>query len=235
MSGARPRHLVAAAILAGCAAERVIVEDPAGVVTSCDEVWRMGSSGAPCAFVGGCERPLPYQPECCTDYAYCGDDGLVMDTVCDEGCGCGIDFDCPYGEAVCESPTCVPCPRTELCGECPPGFVPLVRNGCATCTCAPPPECEAAYAYYPYDCADPGEMCYAGSVCADGCDPFTAGCCANTCSAAGCAGPAPLGCFTPCVDGTGDGCATVACECVQGSWSCESAPAPGLATTCVWP
>jgi hypothetical protein len=123
------------------------------------------------------------------------------------------------------------CPSTASCPDCPAGWVRLAADGCATCVCAPPSECETPGT----DCAG-GETCYAGAACADGCDAFTAGCCANTCSPSGCAGPAPVGCQVECPGELGCTlCAHSACTCGGDRWDCEAICVDELVVTCTYP
>ncbi len=214
--------MVALAALAGCTVERAVLDDPLGVVTSCEEAWEAGQSGVPCAFDGACDRPTPWDPSCCTDFAYCTDDGeLVTSFNCVPDCGCQSDFECDYGLSFCEELRCMACPSTELCGDCDPGWQRLTRNGCETCLCAPPSEC----AMPGYPCDDQGvEYCAVGAACAPGCDPYAdPGCCANVCATPGCPEPAPLGCWTDCPVELGCSiCATAWCECDGERWVCEA-------------
>jgi hypothetical protein len=227
---------VAATLLAACTFQQQVLDDPEGVVTNCDEAW-LGFEAAPCAFDTLCERPSPIDPACCTDYAYCTEDGLFFAESCADSCGCRSDLECNYGEAICESTLCEPCPDTTLCERCPDGWLPLLRNGCPTCACAPPSECELDDPGQPCDPdGNTGEVCYAGSRCADGCDASQAGCCANACSVPGCEGSAPMGCLMDCDPGQGCGlCAADYCECDGVTWSCIPVCVEELQVTCQFP
>jgi len=231
------RLAVALALLTACTVEHQVLDDPSGVVTSCDEAWTVGQTGAPCAFEAPCDQSDPFDPMCCTDYAYCSSEGLVMDIVCDPSCGCDLDEQCTFGAAICEDRRCVDCPPTDLCGACPDGWVPLTRNGCPTCQCAPPSECD-----FPGDSCDPGgttgEICYGGQTCAEGCDGTQPGCCSNACSAAGCPDRAPVGCFMECPSASPCTlCAAGTCECDGVAWQCTAVCVEDLAVTftCTYP
>jgi hypothetical protein len=228
-------RLLLLAALAACTVEHQVLDDPAGVVVTCDEAW-LGQLLAPCAFEGTCDRASPLDPECCTDFAYCSmDDGLVVDTICAPNCGCEGDFECTYGAAYCEGARCVECPPIDFCSDCDPSWTRLTRNGCETCTCAPPSECT----FPGVECDDNGaELCYVGAVCANGCDPYLdAGCCANVCSTPGCAEPAPIGCWTDCPVELGCSiCATGWCECDGERWICEPVCLEGsFEAVCTYP
>lgn len=221
-------RLALALLGVGCGFEREVLSNPAGVVASCEDAWRSGTSGAPCAFEGTCARATPLDPDCCTDFAYCAG-ALVVDTSCAPGCGCEVDADCVPGLSICAAPECVACPSEALCEPCPEGWERLERNGCPTCRCAPPSQCEPEVA----PCVE-GE-CYPGSSCAEGCDPDQDACCANVCAAPGCEGPAPVGCLTACTDATGGLCATSTCACEDGAWTCASVPVGRIDAPCVFP
>ena len=226
------RLALALAALAACTVERDVLVDPAGVVTSCDEA-QTAAPGMPCAFDGTCDWTSPELPGCCTQYAYCTDDGLVADVFCDPSCACRDDAACAFGLEICDGQRCAPCPSTDVCPPCPDGWRRLLRNGCETCECAPAAECDAPGA----PCASPEEICYAGATCAAGCtDPAQPGCCANACSAPGCEAPAPVGCLMACADP--DGCMTCAadrCECVDGAWQCDAICVGDVAVSCFFP
>jgi hypothetical protein len=132
------------------------------------------------------------------------------------------DTTCEFGVALCLERLCQPCPPPEVCGDCPEGWVHLTRNGCETCQCGPRPECDL-----PGELCDPGsgvdDVCYDGATCAECWDPWQPGCCSNTCSMAGCASPAPVGCFTACPPELNcPSCATGTCECDGQQWRCDA-------------
>lgn len=232
---ARLTIAVAAAVLAGCTVEHQVLNGDDVPVTTCEQVWLTGAPGDPCALTSQCTRDSPTDPMCCFDYAYCRMGALVMDTTCNPDCSsCADDHGCVEGAAVCNGMACEPCAPPNpggMCAQCPPGWVNMTRNGCMTCECAPPSECD------PINpdgtgvmCQDPndpnGGECYPGMRFADpGCAPDDPGCFANVCSISGCQGPAPLGCFTSCDDPAMPPCAqcaTTACECDPGTgtWAC---------------
>lgn len=213
----------------GCLVEERVLEDPVGVVTSCDEAWQTGQIGAACAFDAICDR---VSDMCCTEYAYCGMEGLVIDVACDPSCGCAVDEECEFGAAICEG-VCQACPSTDACGACPDGWVPLTRNGCPTCACAPPAECDINSGA----CEPNGaEVCYPGQSCADGCDASQPGCCSNACSVEGCVDAAPVGCLMDCAPDSGCTlCAAEACECDGVAWQCSPRCVDDLRVTCVYP
>lgn len=148
--------------------------------------------------------------------------------------GCESDADCPFGVAICERMDCVACPLPTVCEGCPEGYVPLERNGCTTCDCAPVRECETSN-----DC-DPDEVCRGVGICTDLCIAGDPACCdASVCEPAptACEGPNPAGCSsTGCPDGLvcdpTVGCAPSACGCdaASGAWTCTADCSGG---TCV--
>jgi hypothetical protein len=218
--------------LAACTAERQVLDNPAGVLTSCDQAWN-GGPGIPCSFTDRCMRASPAEPACCTDLAACVSGTLELSQSCRPECNCTSDSACIFGQAICEG-RCQACPPTDFCSPCPPGWVPLARNGCPTCRCGPPPGCDMPE--LPCDAADPTILCYAGASCADGCDASVPGCCSNTCAAGGCAEPAPIGCFTNCPDGSNCGlCATERCSCTNGVWECTAVCAENVTISCQYP
>jgi hypothetical protein len=203
----------------GCTSEQAVLE--VSQVTSCDGAW-LATAGAACAFAGTCNRVDPADPVCCTDTAYCNNGALVADRACNPDCtGCADDRECAPGAAICTAGHCTPCPSTINCQACPQGWQRLERNGCATCDCAPPSQCNPGPTVpgTTNGCVLP-EVCYPGKRCTPGCAPGD-DCCANTCSAPGCPGPAPVGCFMPCVNMPCMQCAAESCECMpNGSWFC---------------
>lgn len=123
------------------------------------------------------------------------------------------------------------CPSTASCPACPDGWARLARDGCDTCVCAPPAECEVPGAA----CAG-AETCYAGAACADGCDAFSEGCCANACESSGCQGPVPVGCQVVCPGELGCSlCANAACTCSGDRWACDAVCVDELVVTCTYP
>ena len=148
---------------------------------------------------------------------------------CDPSCvQCADDLMCVYGQSTCQGTTCVPCldaPGGPMCQACPPGWTYLSRNGCPTCECAPPNECESPDGIPCGGDPNSPEQCYVGDRYADAaCAPSDSGCRADVCSAPGCSAPAPLGCFTECdpPDPPCGMCATDTCECdpATGAWNC---------------
>lgn len=223
MSGRAPVVALAlAAALAGCVVDDrdVLVISP--VLLACEDASRRISDHQACAFGGVCALPLPDSPACCAELVACSDGTLSVHPYCDAGCvSCGGDRDCPAGERLCDGRMCTPCVDPATCGPCAMGTVPIVRNGCATCACGPPSECEL----------DPGdgcdamtmETCYPGLRCGTGCLPDEPGCCLNVCAISGCASPAPLGCDTPCPPNLGCArCQATACRCDGMLWTCDA-------------
>jgi hypothetical protein len=222
------RYALAIAVLAGCTLERDVLSQD-GEITSCADVWVLGDPGDACDLAAPCTRPTPMQTECCTDFAYCRMGSLVMDTTCNPDCApCIDDSQCQPGAAICGvAGLCEPCTTIAPCDPmtiCPPGWQFLSRNGCPTCECAPPDEC-GLNPDGTAVCTDPstGLECYRGANCVDGCPP-NGDCCADVCSSGGCMGPAPLGCFMDCdamMMPMCSMCASTACECIAGNWSCQ--------------
>src|SRR5262249_21142357 len=156
---------------------------------------------------------------CCQDYAFCGAGMLIHETKCDPAAciKCVGDADCTFGKEICDLGRCVACPDLGACAPCPAGFATLARNGCPSCDCAPPSECDGAR-----PCGGV-QKCYLGEVCVKGCVP-SYDCCANVCADATqpCSMPAPLGCNMKCPVELGCGtCAAEACICDQGTWVCK--------------
>lgn len=212
------KRLVLLALLVACTSEHELLDNDDGVITTCDEAWTAGYPGAPCVLDQACDRVTP--DACCTDFAYCTGDGLVVSTVCMPECGCVDDTACAFGLEMCIDQFCQACPPTDVCAPCPDGWIPLTRNGCPTCQCGPPSECDRPGEVCPDGTAD---ACYDGATCAEGCDAWQPGCCSNTCSAPGCPAPAPVGCFTACPpEANCQVCATSACECDGQQWVCDA-------------
>ena len=131
---------------------------------------------------------------------------------------CGIGALCFKG--ICQSCDSVP---TGCDASCLWDFKPqyVLHNGCKICECAPPNEC--------FDDAGcgPGEHCYMGQQCDDGCK--SPSCChGNRCSVAGCS-EQPLqncsrvGCANGRCSGSGK-CSPPSCKCLAPSsgWYCEA-------------
>lgn len=217
---------IASLALAACVTEDADVLVDGQPLTSCDQVAQRTSDDQACTFTGVCALAAPTDPVCCQVLASCAGGTLRLDRYCEPGCAeCADDTQCVAGATLCEANRCVACPDPSTCAAwpCPPGLVPLVRNGCETCTCAPPSECGLD----PTQCM--GEACYPGMVCAPGCAPGDPSCCANVCAPPGCASPAPLGCDTTCPPAMGcpdDTCVTGACECMGDTWVCTPVCGP---------
>lgn len=224
---ARAVALAAAAALAGCVALDADVLTVGPVLADCMAVLGRASDQQACGFAGVCSWPAATDPTCCQVLAICERGTLAIEQYCDPSCRtCAADRECPVGVAVCDGDACVACPDPTTCAPCAAGTTPVARNGCATCLCAPPSECGGDPAG-PGGCAVPGETCYPGLVCADGCGPGDPSCCANVCAADGCPVPAPLGCDTRCPPELGcQECVTGACECGAGQWTCTPICAP---------
>ncbi len=210
-----------ACALASCVAADAPVLTAGPTLTTCAQVEARANDLQPCDFDGVCSWSDPVNPDgttCCTYFAVCAEQRLVIEPMCAPGCqACMTDGNCPSGEAWCTGSTCTACPPPDMCPPCPMGTVPIVRNGCPTCTCAPASEC-----IDPASCDAPvGEQCYRGQVCSDGCAPGDAGCCANVCAAPGCSEPAPQGCRMDCLmDPNCPQCMATDCVCTNGLWSC---------------
>lgn len=209
---------VALAMLAACVTEDGDVLQQGTPLTSCDQVAMRTSDEQACTFSGACAISTPSDPACCQVLASCVAGTLSLERYCEPGCGeCMDDTTCERGATVCDGGRCVACADPDECTPCAAGLVPLERNGCATCICAPPSECSLD----PAECM--GELCYPGMLCAPGCAPEDPGCCANACAPAGCPSPAPLGCDTVCpVELNCESCVTGACECVRDTWVCRA-------------
>lgn len=213
------RALVLVALaLAGCVTEDADVLTDGTPLASCAAVAGRTSDDQACTFAGVCSVPEPTDPICCQTLATCDGGSLSLNRYCEPGCTpCADDRQCAPGMQVCDGSQCVACPDVGMCPPCPSGLEPLVRNGCATCTCAPASQCDVD----PTQCQ--GAQCYPGMVCAPGCAPGDASCCANVCAAPGCPIPAPLGCDTACPPNEMcTTCVTGACACQMGQWVCTA-------------
>ncbi len=211
----------AAALACACVADsgEVLVQGP--VLVACEEAALRVSDRQACAFVSGCAIPSRDEPRCCTDIVTCADGALTVQQYCAASCAtCGADRECEPGRSLCDGDVCVACPDPATCMGCAPGVTPIVRNGCTTCECGPPSECELDAPA----CGPMGVLtCYPGQRCGAGCRPDEPGCCLNVCSPPGCSSPAPLGCDTPCPPNAGCmSCQTSACRCDGMTWSCDA-------------
>lgn len=188
---ARSLSLALLATVAACVAadESVLTAGP--TLRSCEEVQSRQFDRQACEFDGVCTWSDTGDPNgvvCCTYFAVCTDGRLLVEPMC--------PMECP---------------------ACPMGTVPLRQNGCATCTCAPPSQCDSTD---PMAC-DPSLTCYRGQVCADDTMPGQLDGCANVCAAPGCAEPAPLGCRMDCPMELNCGtCMATDCSCSAGAWRC---------------
>ncbi len=214
---------VAVAVPACVAADQPVLNGGPTLAT-CAEVLARQHDEQACSFDSVCTWSDAQEPNgiaCCTYFAVCADGRLLIESMCPSECQrCMTDAECPRGQAWCDATTCAACTDPAMCAACPPGTEPVLRNGCATCTCAPPSQCDASD---PLAC-DAMESCYRGQVCATGCAPGELDCCANVCAAPGCAEPAPLGCRMDCPQALGcTSCMASACTCNAGVWSCTPA------------
>jgi hypothetical protein len=184
--------LATALLAAACVAADAPVLTAGPTLRSCDEVQMRQFDLQACEFDGVCtwsDAADPNGAACCTYFAVCNEGRLLVESMC-----------------------------PMECTDCPTGTVPLRQNGCATCTCAPPSQCDDLDAM----ACDPSLTCYRGQVCADATMPGQLDGCANVCAAPGCAEPAPLGCRMDCPMELGCAtCMATACVCDAGVWSCS--------------
>ena len=170
----------------------------------------LGVAAALSTLPGGCSVPIDVGGELADggsdgDAEAAGDAGDGSFNACtkDETCG---------SRSICSGGRCSPCPDPSSCPT-PLNQEPLRRNGCAMCEFAPASQCAV-----PADCAS-GAECVRGVRCAAGCTEIS--CCANTCAAPGCKGPAPVGCAMTCESFLGcTTCVASKCRCNAGSWEC---------------
>jgi hypothetical protein len=230
------RHAVAltlALTLAASATACVAADEPvltAGpTLTTCAAVMTRASDLQACDFDGVCSWSDPANPAgtvCCSYYAVCNGGRLLVEPSCSPDCTqtCLNDAGCPTGAAWCDGTTCVACPDPAMCPPCPTGTMPVLRNGCPTCTCAPPSECAGTdpnTGVMECDTPQTGEVCYRGQVCTAGCAPGEPTCCANVCAAPGCSEPAPQGCRMDCPTMENcPQCMATDCTCNNGVWQC---------------
>lgn len=222
---------LALAALATCSTPVRVLEVPR--ITDCD-LARIGAEGDACTLPEPCLWSEPAADGgCCTTRATCRGGRLSLDVGCGQACrDCGREADCPFGIAFCLGNQCAPCPDTEPCAPCPTGWVPLERNGCPSCECAPPSQCDV---FAPGTCPSPNR-CYIGAFCAEGCDSID--CCVNVCSGADCIPLVFEGCPVPCSATPGcSQCALEQCTCTPGGqWACrERCVAPGSVRECRFP
>lgn len=193
---------------------------------ACEDAARRVSEVQACDFTGVCALDVPVA-ECCSELVACVHGVLSVNLYCDDGCmpACTTDAQCTPGAAFCNGMVCEACPEPNTCAACPMGTTQLERNGCLTCDCGPPSQCDRATGMV----CDPGGMqiCYPGQRCGVGCQAGEAGCCLDVCGLPGCASPAPLGCDTPCPVELGCAeCQAVACRCDGMAWTCDAVCAP---------
>jgi hypothetical protein len=223
------RWLAALAACAACTNPVPVLELRS--ILDCEQA-RLGADGDSCALPEACLWSEPsVGGGCCTVRAACRQFELAIETGCGSTCdACPRgDLDCPFGAALCLGGLCTPCPRTDGCPPCPAGWVPFGRNGCPTCECTPPSQCDV---FVPASCPAP-DRCYIGAFCAEGCDAFD--CCVNVCSNGDCIPIAFEGCPVPCTRTPGcSSCALEQCECLPGgTWSCrERCVPPGSVRAC---
>jgi hypothetical protein len=138
---------------------------------------------------------------------------------------CAKDSDCGKF-SLCEAQRCVSCPDAGAC-EAPLNQASLVRNGCRTCTFAPPTQCASDLT-----CSNSSDfVCVQGSRCVEGCTDLT--CCANTCGSKECAAPAPMGCNMDCGILGCALCIAQKCTCSGGAWKCQAmCTSPGFDAGC---
>jgi hypothetical protein len=225
-------RLLVLLLLAGCTVDSQVLYTVDADVTDCEEIFALGE-GAPCSGMIDCRRIDPSDPaQCCRQFAVCSEGILVIAPVC-TGCErCEDDSVCPYGISICEENRCSEgCPDTTICPGCEEGLVPLFRNGCATCFCAPPSEC-----LDPSSCGE-GETCYPSEACANGCAPGDLQCCVHSCAPVEppCPIPGKVGCQMACEPGMNCAfCYAADCVCGREGWSCT--PACGLVDSpCFFP
>jgi hypothetical protein len=215
-----------------CTAERQVLQNDGQVLTECEQAFT-ALENAPCAFTGTCEREAPGTSGCCVDHFRCASTGVIVEETCAPGCSCSDDSACEFGVAFC-SGVCRACPATDICPPCPEGWTRLARNGCPTCTCAPPSQCFQVGEGCPS--GNGAQVCIAGAACAAGCDASQRGCCANVCGPRECPGPVKLGCRMACPPGAAcETCAADACACELGQWRCSAVCADGLSFACDYP
>jgi len=175
---------------------------------ACAALLASAKAGDPCdSFEGACT----VERGCVADVVRCVG-GVLFFSVADRCAPCADDLACAVG-SLCLDGLCTECPIPTACPACPEGQAPLARNGCQTCTCAPPTACTES------SCA-PDLTCVRGAICVDDCQRLD--CCANVCTLPGCSEPAPLGCTFDCNDPSCEGtCLAETCECNGETWSCS--------------
>lgn len=199
--------------------------DAGPVITTCEQALQ-SDAGQRCAPDLTCADPVS---TCCTQVATCVDGVLATELQC-ECTDCTADDGCAAGAQICQDLACVDCPIADTCTACPEGLVWLERNGCTTCTCAPPSQCDATGA------CEAG-TCIRGARCSDGCPDDDFGCCASVCTTnPECPAPAPQGCDVACdLDHQACGnCVTIDCTCTGDTWTCGQTCAYDLEPTCTF-
>ena len=227
------RFAILAALVAGCTVERDVLVT--ATITTCEDAV-VADLGAACAFAGTCTLPTLANPLCCDDVADCKDGRIERSQQCKASCAsCRDDTGCEAGKAICDGSVCVACPIVA-CPACPANWVPLERNGCPTCDCAPKPSCGPNVSGAA--CVTPQKACYVGADCTAGCAANDEGCCTHQCADAGCTGPIPTGCLAVCpgpIASVCHTCAATQCDCVGGAWQCMIACVDGAHASCVAP
>ena len=191
----------------------VLSKMPTLVIETCEQAKAEGKDGFPCTDFGSCALELP---PCCNGKVVCLSGVLKVIHDCTACSACSTDDSCEAG-TWCIGDRCDVCPKAESCKACPDGFVPLTRNGCATCDCGPAPaSC---------DSCPPNGKCAPGAYCVEGCTGSS--CCVQQCTPETC-GPSPVGCSLECGPVTcAGGCYAAGCTCNGATWSCTPKCAAG--------
>jgi hypothetical protein len=189
------------------------VKPPPGPFIDCASAIAKGQVGDSC--IGLPELCVEDTSACCKTMLAC--DKLTITSItrdCSTCASCAADKECS-GTDYCVNKVCEPC-EARVCPACPSPFVRVLRNGCDTCDCAPPP-CGT--------CAGT-QKCAQGAYCQPACDGPE--CCASFCAEGGCASPDPEGCSTDCGAQSCALCRASACQCLGGKWSCSAVCAEDL-------
>jgi hypothetical protein len=207
---------LAVMVLCTCALpERDVLSRSSTSFTNCDDALTRARVGELCVGLASCAR----DNGCCREALECTN-GIITSVKrdCTSCPACEKESDCNL-KSWCLGNHCEPCPLAVECPPCPAPFVQFVRNGCATCECGPPSNCEA--------CSG-AEVCRAAQYCVDGCVGEV--CCVQRCSVPLCSTPNPEGCSTDCGTTSCGPCVARNCQCAGGTWVCERACAPEVTT-----
>ena len=144
----------------------------------------------------------------CTKKASCFNGRLSFSESCPGTCPCQEDSACGPSEW-CVDAGCQTCDEPLECPPCPSAMEHITRNGCRTCDCGPPSQCERCLT---------NESCEASRYCLSGCVGDL--CCVQQCTDNSC-GRNPEGCSMDCGSlSCGGDCFAEKCGCTPEGYRC---------------